>query len=229
MEYFHESNEECCSIFRTVAREISSNYTNAQVGKIMVDSMIAPDLTVDWLYVPAQKQLRKLLVLTSGLHEIEGFTGSVIQLIFSDKILSRLSLDELGDVFIHGLNPYGFKYFRKVTENNIDLNRNCVINPMLYQRINAGYSKMSNLLIPKGKLSIDKLQYRFFHFNAIYKIIKESLPILRQAALQGQYEYEKGIYYGGKKMEPQLVALKPLLKTIFKDYQSILSVDLHTG
>lgn len=163
-----------------------------------------------------KKQPRKLLVLTSGLHGIEGFTGSAIQLMFIDKILSRLSLNELGVVFIHGLNPYGFKYFRKVTENNIDLNRNCVISPMLYQSINSGYSKMSNLLIPKGKLSIDKLQYRFFHLNAIYKIIKESLPILRQAALQGQYEYEVGIYYGGKRLEPQFAALEPLLKTIIE-------------
>ncbi|WP_159519485.1 M14 family metallopeptidase [Sunxiuqinia indica] len=229
MEYFYKTYEECRNRFRNVANELSSNYNNARVGKIKVDSMIDPDLTVDWLYIPAQQQPRKLLVLTSGLHGIEGFTGSAIQLMFIDRILSRLSLEELGVVFIHGLNPYGFKYFRKVTENNVDLNRNCVINPRLYQSINAGYSKMSNLLIPKGELSIDKLQYRFFHLNAIYKIIKESLPILRQAALQGQYEYERGIYYGGKRLEPQLAALEPLLRTLFEDYQSILSVDLHTG
>ncbi|HKJ43855.1 MAG TPA: M14 family metallopeptidase, partial [Sunxiuqinia sp.] len=156
-------------------------------------------------------------------------TGSAIQLMFLDKILDKLSLDNLGVLFIHGLNPYGFKYQRKVTENNVDLNRNCTTNPELYESKNPGYAKMSSLLIPQSTVSIEKLQYRFFHLNAIYKIIKESLPVLRQAALQGQYEFENGIYYGGRKPEPQIKDLESLLGGIIKDYRTILNVDLHTG
>ncbi len=229
MEYFYETYEECRSNFRKAAGELKTNYKRVHIGKINIDSEIDTDLTVDWCYIPAQKKARKLLILTSGVHGIEGYTGSAIQLLFIDKILSKLSLDELGILLIHGVNPYGFKYYRKVTENNVDLNRNCAINPNLYQSSNPGYAKMSNLLIPRGKVSIDKLQYRFFHLNAIYKIIKESLPALRQAALQGQYEFEDGIYFGGKKPEPQIAAIKSLFADTIKNYRAILNVDLHTG
>lgn len=229
MEYFFETYEECREDFKKAAKKLSVKYNNVLVGKIPVKSKIDKNLTVDWFYLPAQKKHKKLLILTSGLHGIEGYTGSAIQLMFIDKILPHLSLDDLGILFIHGANPYGFKYYRKVTENNVDLNRNCVINQDKYNSKNDGYVKIESFLNPSGPVAVDKLQYRFFHLNAIYKIIKESLPVLRQAALQGQYEFEKGIYYGGKKHEPQIEAINALLKDVVKNYQVILNVDIHTG
>lgn len=229
MEYFNNSYEECRSNFRKAAEKIKAKFNDVQMGKIIVESKIDPDLTIDWCYIPAQKEKDKLLTLTSGLHGIEGYTGSAIQLMFIDKILDKLSLDNLGILFIHGLNPYGFKYHRKVTENNVDLNRNCTTNTELYHSANPGYAKMASLLIPQGQVNIEKLQYRLFHLNAIYKIIKESLPVLRQAALQGQYEFDNGVYYGGKEPEPQISAIQSLLKNVIQDYQTALNVDLHTG
>ena len=229
MEYFHNSYEECRSEFRLAAKKLNEQFNGVQNGKIPVASKIDPDLTVDWCYIPAREKTNKLLTLTSGLHGIEGYAGSAIQFMFIDKILDELSLDDLGILFIHGLNPYGFKYQRKVTENNVDLNRNCTTSTELYNSKNPGYSRMSNLLIPQGEVSIEKLQYRFFHLNAIYKILRESLSVLRQAALQGQYEFETGVYYGGKKPEPQIESIKSLLTDTIRKYQTVLNVDLHTG
>jgi hypothetical protein len=55
------------------------------------------------------------------------------------------------------------------------------------------------------------------------------MPVLRQAVLQGQYDYPEGLYFGGKEFEPQVVAIKPVLMKYAGRYRRIIHVDLHTG
>ena len=65
------------------------------------------------------------VVVSSGVHGIEGFLGSAVQI----SCLRKLSLDDLAQtngqfIFIHSLNPYGFAYLgRRVNEENVDLNK----------------------------------------------------------------------------------------------------------
>lgn len=229
MKYFHENYNDCRSAFRSKVWEISGMFDSVQIGNVKVKSWVDDDLTVDWCYIPAQGKKEKLLILTSGLHGIEGYTGSAVQLMFMDKILKNESFENIGVLLIHGMNPYGFKYHRKVTENNVDLNRNGVIDTALFNSENTGYAKLKDLLMPIGKARAGSMKNLFFHLNAIQKIIKESMPVLRQAALQGQYDFDKGIYYGGKQYEPQIVGFKSILKNYMESYNVVLNVDLHTG
>jgi hypothetical protein len=69
-----------------------------------------------------------ILVHSSGVHGVEGFAGSAIQI----AALSRLSTGS-GDhwrsgsvctVFVHAVNPFGFASLRRFNENNVDLSRN---------------------------------------------------------------------------------------------------------
>jgi hypothetical protein len=229
LKWFHESYQECRDAFRNAALEQTNKYQNVVIGSFPVLSKIDDDLTIDWCYIPAQEKFDRLLILTSGVHGIEGYTGSAVQLMFMNHILPEISMEETGVLLIHGLNPYGFKYHRKVTENNVDLNRNCVNNPELFNTQNEGYAALTEFLMPEGKVNTQNLRNTFFHLTAIHKIIKESMPVLRQAALQGQYDFDKGIYYGGTKHEPQISALKPFLKTKMNAYNKVLNVDLHTA
>lgn len=229
LDYYHETYDDCRSAFRKETHFFLDNFDSVRIGNIQVESMVDSDLTVDWCYIPPKIHKEKLLVVTSGLHGIEGYAGSAVQLMFMDKILNARQLDDIGVLLIHGMNPYGFKYRRKVTENNIDLNRNCAINAELFKSKNDGYSKLSNMLMPEGKLNLNSFNNRFFHWVAIKKIIQESMPVLRQAALQGQYQFDKGIYYGGKQPEPQISEIKPLLKKTMEEYKVVLNLDLHTG
>src|SRR6266480_1237015 len=71
-------------------------------------------------------QAEKVLVLISGTHGVEGFCGSACQ---SAAVTQGLFGDlppGLAGVMIHAINPYGFMHCRRVTEYNVDLNRNCV-------------------------------------------------------------------------------------------------------
>lgn len=228
LEFYFESYEECRSEFISVANRASEKFSGT-TGRFSVPSAVDNDLTVDYIYIPAQLNLTKLLILNSGIHGIEGYTGSAVQLMFMQEFLPEMDLSEMGVLLIHGMNPYGFKYNRKVTENNVDLNRNCVVEESSFNTKNDGYGTLTDLLMPEDKVGYNSLRNKFFHLVAINKIIKESMPVLRQAALQGQYDFNKGIYYGGKSYEPQIDSVKQLFKSIIPEYNKVLNIDLHTA
>jgi hypothetical protein len=67
-----------------------------------------------------------MLVLISGTHGVEGFAGSACQLAAVRLGLFGELPSDLAVLMIHSINPYGFAFCRRVTESNVDLNRNCV-------------------------------------------------------------------------------------------------------
>jgi hypothetical protein len=229
LSYYHESYTECREAFIRNFDVLRTVSDSLKTGKIQVQSRTDDSLYIDWCYIPARKEKKKLLILNSGLHGIEGYAGSAIQDMFIEKILKQQLPDDMGVLIIHGLNPYGFKYHRKATENNVDLNRNCILEGQSFHIENAGYARLEDMLMPSKPVNINNPGNRFFYFTAIYKITRESMPVLRQAALQGQYNFDKGIYYGGKTYEPQIQALKPFLTDKIRQYKMVLNVDLHTG
>ncbi len=229
IKYFKNSYEDCRKEFLFLADQLDKKFNNVEIFKINVESKIDSNLYIDFCYIPAQKIKSKLLILSSAIHGIEGFVGSGVQQMTMTELLTEQSLDEMGILLIHAMNPYGFKYFRRFTENNVDLNRNCEIDENLYSSKNLGYTKLYNLLNPKGKVNLKSIRNRFFHISAIKKIITASMKILRQAVLQGQYEFQEGIYFGGNDREPQIKLITPVLKKISSEYQIIFNIDLHTG
>lgn len=229
LSYFHESYEECRAAFYTCVESLEGDFDSIETGKITIPSRIDEDLTIDWCYIPAQHSKDKLLIINSGVHGIEGYTGSAIQQMFMDQILRNQIPDDMGVLLLHGLNPYGFKYHRRVTEHNVDLNRNCITADQNFNIANHGYAALKDLLMPQKPVNLNSIYNQFFYLKAILKILKESMPVLRQAALQGQHDFENGIYYGGKEYEPQLQLLRPLLSETINDYHVVLNLDLHTG
>ncbi len=109
------------------------------------------------------------------------------------------------------------------------MNRNSTTDNKLYKSVNAGYSDLYGMLNPKGEVNLTSLRNVFFQINAIWKIVKYSMKTLRQAILQGQYQFKEGIYFGGNSLEPSIKAVTPLLKEVAKNYEIVFNIDLHTG
>jgi hypothetical protein len=65
------------------------------------------------------KQATKTVILSSGLHGVEGPVGSAIQLAFLEREWSvwRCSTD-ISVVLIHALNPFGYAHGRRPNEEN---------------------------------------------------------------------------------------------------------------
>jgi hypothetical protein len=227
--YFHTTYEDCRSAFVERARRLASLYKGVEVFQVPVAGKGDSDLTIDGCYIPAQKAKENLLVLSSGIHGVEGFLGSAVQSMAMDDVLGPDDLDGTGVLLIHGMNPYGFKHLRRVTENNVDLNRNCAIEESLFETRNEGYGRLRDLLNPRGKADDRSVKDKNIHLVILRKALAGSVSALRQAILQGQYDYPEGISFGGRAPEPQIVAMGPLLRDLTGPYARILTIDLHTG
>lgn len=227
--YFHESYDECRSSFLNAARNLAMQYEKAELFSIIVPSKVNTDLTIDLLYLPPLKNSGKLLVLSSGVHGVEGYTGSAVQQMFLRELITPEVLSQMGILVIHAVNPFGFKYSRRATENNVDLNRGSEIDSSLFEKKNPGYGALYDMINPKGKVSSNSLKNQFFYLTAISKILKESMNVTRQAIVQGQYEYPEGLFFGGNDFEPQIDSLHMILPYYFAPYHTILEIDLHTA
>lgn len=227
--FFNDSYEEARKDFRIKSDELLTRYPGTKKMNILVESNIDTNLTIDLCYIPGSEKADRIIILNSGIHGVEGFVGSAVQLYFMDNYINSELLEKTSVLLIHSLNPYGFKYARRVTENNVDLNRNSDIDKKLYQTKNEGYSKVFDLINPKGKAIPGSMANRFFFIKAIKEIAKKSMPVLRQAVLQGQYEFPEGLYYGGNDFESQIKNLVPIIDTICNPYEMVFAIDLHTG
>jgi Protein of unknown function (DUF2817) len=84
-------------------------------------------LTIDVAILGAPKP-KRAIVLSSGVHGVEGLFGSAVQLAFLERMATQWE-PPLGGavVLIHAVNPYGFAWLRRFNEDNVDLNRNFLL------------------------------------------------------------------------------------------------------
>ena len=169
----------------------------------------------------------RAVVVSSGLHGVEGFVGSAIQLAW---------LRRLGDgavtipadtrvVLLHGLNPYGFAWRRRVNERNVDLNRNFLDAGESYRGVPPGYELVHGLLNPPGAPGrLDP-----FPFRAGWAICRHGFRTLATAVAAGQYDHPDGLFFGG--LEPE--ESTRLVQAHYDDWigtaANIVHLDLHSG
>ena len=227
--YFQNSYAECRDAFLKNATALNEVFDSVQIFAVPVESKSGGNLNIDFCYVPATDTLLKLLVINSGIHGIEGFVGSAVQQMIMEEVLTPEMLSEMGVLFIHGMNAWGFKNLRRFSENNVDLNRNYSTRESLFSTKNDGFVALYDMLTPKGELNMNSIPNKFFLLTAIKKIVQKGMPALLQAFAQGQYQFQEGIYFGGYSFEQQVGIISEVLKEKSANYSTILSIDLHTG
>src|ERR1700739_3656646 len=65
-----------------------------------------------------------MLVVISGVHGVEGFSGSAVQtgMLQLDVSQRADALRDTAVLYVHAINPFGFSHLRRVTQENVDLN-----------------------------------------------------------------------------------------------------------
>ena len=164
------------------------------------------------------------LVVSSGLHGVEGFFGSAIQLAMLDKYDTHIAKD-IRWVFIHAINPFGFAKVRRFNEDNVDLNRNFLLPGSQYTGAPADYDQLNSLLNPATKPS----RYEPFLLKAIWTIVRYGLRALQKSIAEGQYEYPHGIFYGGSKSSRAMEAIQENCEQWMGASPKVLHVDFHSG
>ena len=179
------------------------------------------DLTIDIGWFGSSKP-RRALLHSSGVHGVEGFAGSAIQL----QLLDALSVIPANSalVLVHVINPYGMAWRRRVNENNVDLNRNFLAEPADYRGAPDGYAALDSFLNPTASQWPD-----LFIPKVMWLIARHGLPTLRQTVSGGQYEFPRGLFFGGKKLQQGPERLQQWLSEQLGSAESIVAVDVHTG
>jgi hypothetical protein len=228
LSYFSKSYTESREKFLASLATFSESNVAMEVGNFRVPSKTDSSLYVDYAYLPGGDRER-LLIIVSGIHGTEGFLGAALQNLFVKEYLGEEFLKNSSLLLIHGLNPYGFKYNRRVTENNVDLNRNAEVKDDLFSLDNPGYTRVMEHINPSQKADLSASFHRFFVFKALALIARYGMNTLRQAILQGQYQFPQGVYFGGKDFEAQIEFVHQLVKRVGAPYRKIMTLDLHTG
>ncbi|MFU8794415.1 MAG: M14 family metallopeptidase [Dethiobacteria bacterium] len=225
-EYFADSYEENRAKFRDLLRPVKDLWPSAEIEQYPVIS--EEDLTIDLIRALPSNEQKRLIIISTGLHGIEGYIGAAAQHLFVEEYLKVLSPGDTGLLLVHSINPWGMKNRRRVNENNVDLNRNFIFEETLPgEMVNPAYDKAMNLLNPQKPLSLNNNP---LICPAIFnKILTMGPAVFREAVLYGQYRHPKGLYYGGKGYERSTELFDRIVTNVISDYEKILHIDMHSG
>lgn len=178
-------------------------------------------LTIDiaWL---GDTRARKIVLHTSGLHGVEGFAGSAIQLALLRQ--SPVLKAECALILVHVLNPYGMAWLRRANENNVDLNRNFLPDGATWSGAPELYRRIDRVLDPPSPPAFD-----FFYLQALLLALRHGFHPLKQAVAQGQYEFPRGLFFGGSGLQPGPRRYVEWLKQNLPKAQYVMALDAHTG
>jgi hypothetical protein len=191
----------------------------------------ADELYIDSFYLPARDAQTNLIVLTTGVHGMEGYIGAVMLDVFFTDIYPSLNTGNTGVLVVANVNPYGMKYMRRYNENNVDLNRNFILDWDSFDRSsNTEYPKVNTFLGPTGKIRNALWHEVGFYLSLGKTAITDGAGTISDALLTGQYEYPQGVYYGGDGDEISTGYLKDVFSQCLEStYENIVHIDIHSG
>lgn len=196
-------------------------------GKEIIPALNIDYKEIDYLFF-GKKNYENLVIIQAGTHGIEGHTGSGVENFIIDYLQDKKILNT-SFLFIHGINPHGFSTNRRTNVNNVDLNRNFVWDKKTFQESNPGYDVIIDFLNPTTITAINFWEKIKIYFSAIGLIFKHSKDTLKRAILKGQYNHEKGVYFGGKDYQPEYFALNNIWDKFTPTAKKVLLIDIHTG
>jgi Protein of unknown function (DUF2817) len=166
-----------------------------------------------------------LLVLSSACHGVEGFCGSGAQVSLLGDAEFRGAAQRAGVavLFIHGLNPYGFSWWRRTTHENVDINRNFhdFSAPL---PVNAAYDEIASLLLPPTwppSAAVKETLARY--------IARHGERAYQTAVTAGQHSHPDGIFYGGREPSWSNLTLRQVLREHGRRCARLGWIDFHTG
>ncbi|WP_213952822.1 DUF2817 domain-containing protein [Variovorax sp. dw_954] len=182
------------------------------------------DLSMD-VALDGSPDAKHLLIVSSACHGVEGHCGSGVQnfALHDAEWREKAGKPGVAVLYLHALNPHGFAHGRRVTHENVDLNRNFVdfSQPL---PVNAGYARLHPLLLPAEWPPAPKNQVEIGAW-----IEKHGLPAYQLAISGGQYQFDDGLFFGGKAPTWSNATFRQVLRSQAQQARKIAWIDLHTG
>jgi Protein of unknown function (DUF2817) len=166
-----------------------------------------------------------VLLISSACHGVEGFCGSGVQVaMLGDAAWRKLLRDSrIAVLYVHALNPFGFSWWRRVTHEGVDLNRNFqdFSKPLPH---NAAYDDLARLLVPETWPPSTEVKAALQQY-----IAQHGLAATQTAITSGQYSHPLGLFYGGVNPTWSNVTLRHVLQEHGQRCTRLGWIDLHTG
>jgi hypothetical protein len=164
-------------------------------------------------------------MITSACHGVEGFCGSGVQIdLLTSADWHRAAADAgVAVLYVHGLNPHGFSWWRRTTQENVDLNRNFhdFSQPLPH---NAGYAALARAIVPPTWPPPPEAEAAIAAYGAAH-----GLRALQAAVTSGQYDDPEGIFYGGRNPTWSNRTFRRVLQEHGQRCAQLAWIDLHTG
>ena len=228
-EYFYTTYEDVRNHLADRVEKLEESGVDVEYTTYAIDE--DDGLYIDNIYLPATEASTNLIVLTTGVHGMEGYIGSVMLDVFFEEMYPTLNTKDTGVLIVANVNPYGMKYMRRYNENNVDLNRNFIEDWDNFDlSSNKEYPKVVDFLQPEGKMGNAFWHEAGFYLSLAKEAIFTGADTISDALLTGQYEYAEGVYYGGNGDEKSTTYLKGVFNDCLEsDYENIIHVDIHSG
>lgn len=168
----------------------------------------------------------RVVVLVSATHGVEGFCGSGCQI---DWLLdggpARLP-DGVAALLVHAINPHGFAWLRRVTEEGCDLNRNFLDFTKPVPE-NPGHDELVDAFVPASldEASLAAASEKIAAYRAAHG--ERAFQTARKA---GQYRHAHSVFFGGFGPSWARRTLEAITQAHGLGTRRIVSVvDYHTG
>lgn len=182
-----------------------------------------PGLETLFVYNKALTTSAEILMHISGTHGIEGKAGAEIQC----HLLRRHGLDIVdsshGILLVFALNPFGFEFHRRVSIENIDLNRNTGADLPRPPQRNSG-----DWLRPLWRSKTLGEQLRGFGQTLTLMAVQGISPVTKMFA-EGQLVEPHGVFYSGLDKAIEIQTFIKQLQPFLPKASRLKVLDIHTG
>jgi len=165
----------------------------------------------------------RVLLVNAGTHGVEAFAGSAIEIGLLGA--GHIVPDNVRVVLIHAINPHGFAWLRRVTEENVDLNRNFLDHDGT-RPTNSDYDTLHPVLCPERW--DDRSRARSNKAIEDYAR-KHGAFALQTVVTRGQYDHPDGIFFGGQATTWSNRTFRAITEKHLAGTSLIAFIDLHTG
>lgn len=163
-----------------------------------------------------------IIVISSGVHGVEGYAGSAVQI---DTLMQGWSGDGPGLLLIHFVNPYGMAWTCSDNEDGVDLNRNFLDFNRPPGR-NHLYDEVEDFvccpeLDGEVRAAADAAMSAYIEEKGFDNFIR--------AIADGQHHRRGGYLYGGHAPVWSNLTLRKILRDYTVGARRVAVIDVHTG
>jgi hypothetical protein len=162
----------------------------------------------------------RLVVLITGVHGVEHYAGSACVCDWLQGGGAASLPADMALLVIHAINPWGAAYYRRYTEDNIDLARNFLDFSEAFPD-SPSYEKVHPRLMQIAEGEAAGVVYQ------LYEELGERDAI--DSLMSGQYQYPEGFSFGGHAPTWAHRTVKAILQDHSRSASKFCIVEFHSG